>query len=220
MAQNSGPYSTSMTGEAWQAGRDEQADRIELRASHSDRERVVETLRIAAGDGRLTSDELDERLEAALTARTYRELAGLTADLPAVPGILARSGAPDPKDVVRIARRGTSARKTGRWVVPRRMEILLVGGNVHLDFTRAMLTSPLLEIRARVLGGNLTIITRPGVGVDASQVALTDGDIAISEPQVQPGAAILTIEVTGIIRGGNLLARPPRQTLRRRLQDR
>jgi hypothetical protein len=38
----------------------------ELRASHADRERVVEILRVAAGDGRLTSDELDERLEAAL----------------------------------------------------------------------------------------------------------------------------------------------------------
>src|SRR5215467_8290137 len=58
----------------------------ELRASHEDRDRVVEILRVAAGDGRLSGTELDERVEAALTARTYRELAQLTADLPAVPG--------------------------------------------------------------------------------------------------------------------------------------
>jgi hypothetical protein len=210
---SSGLYSMSMTGEARPAGRDKPADRVELRASHSDRERVVETLRVAAGDGRLTSDELDERVEAALTARTYGELAGLTADLPTAPGILARSGVPDPKDLLRIARRGTSARKTGRWVVPRRIEILLIGGNVRLDFTRAVLTSPLLEIRARVRGGNLSIITRPGVVVDASQVELTDGDMVICEPQVQPSAAILTIEVTGVIQGGNLWARQPRRTL-------
>lgn len=54
----------------------------ELRASHADRHRVVDVLRIAAGDGLLTADELDERLEAALSARTVSELAALTADLP------------------------------------------------------------------------------------------------------------------------------------------
>jgi hypothetical protein len=57
-----------------------------LRASHEDRDRVVDLLRVAAGDGRLTSDELDERLERALLARTYGELAALTEDLPTVRG--------------------------------------------------------------------------------------------------------------------------------------
>ena len=57
--------------------------RSELRASYEDRDRVVELLRVSAGDGRLTADELDERLELAMTARTYGELAKLVADLPA-----------------------------------------------------------------------------------------------------------------------------------------
>ena len=56
--------------------------RSELRASHDDRDRVVELLRVSAGDGRLTAEELDERLEQAMTARTYGELARLVADLP------------------------------------------------------------------------------------------------------------------------------------------
>jgi hypothetical protein len=47
---------------------------------------VVEVLRVSAGDGRLTAEELDERVEAALTARTYNELAALVADLPNAPG--------------------------------------------------------------------------------------------------------------------------------------
>ena len=64
----------------------------ELRASYEDRDRVAETLRIAAGDGRLSADELDQRLEAALTARTYGELAALTRDLPAVRGAPAAPG--------------------------------------------------------------------------------------------------------------------------------
>ena len=53
-----------------------------LRVSHEDRDRVAEALRVAAGDGRLSADELDERLERALTARTYDDLAVLVADLP------------------------------------------------------------------------------------------------------------------------------------------
>jgi hypothetical protein len=40
-----------------------------LRASHEDRDRVVEALRVAGGDGRLTAEELDTRLEAALTGK-------------------------------------------------------------------------------------------------------------------------------------------------------
>src|SRR5579859_3938070 len=68
----------------------------ELRASHEDRDRVVELLQVAAGDGRLTAEELDERLEAALTARTHSELAVLTSDLPAVPGSASASRRPSP----------------------------------------------------------------------------------------------------------------------------
>ena len=57
----------------------------DLRASHDDRDRVVELLTGAAGDGRLTPEELDQRVGAALTARTYGELAALVSDLPGVP---------------------------------------------------------------------------------------------------------------------------------------
>jgi hypothetical protein len=53
-----------------------------LRASDADREAVVERLRSAAVEGRLETEELDERLAAALRARTYGELDGLLMDLP------------------------------------------------------------------------------------------------------------------------------------------
>ena len=56
----------------------------DLRAPHADRDRVVEMLRIAAGNSRLSAEELDIRLESALSARTLSALAGLTADLPIV----------------------------------------------------------------------------------------------------------------------------------------
>ena len=53
-----------------------------LRASDAERERTVELLRAAAGDGRLTLEELAERVEGALVAKTRDALEPLTADLP------------------------------------------------------------------------------------------------------------------------------------------
>ena len=58
------------------------ADRRNLRVSDADREHAAEVLRRAAGDGRITFDELDERLTAAYGAKTYGELAAVTEDLP------------------------------------------------------------------------------------------------------------------------------------------
>jgi DUF1707 SHOCT-like domain len=54
-----------------------------LRASHADREHVIELLKDAFVHGRLTRDELDVRAGRALTARTCADLAALTADIPA-----------------------------------------------------------------------------------------------------------------------------------------
>jgi Domain of unknown function (DUF1707) len=53
-----------------------------LRASDSDRDHVAERLRHAMAEGRLSGDELEQRLEALYAARTYGELAALLADLP------------------------------------------------------------------------------------------------------------------------------------------
>ncbi|MET8766786.1 DUF1707 domain-containing protein [Streptomyces sp. NPDC004658] len=131
-----------------------------LRASHADRDRVVDVLRVAAGDGLLTADELDERLEATLSARTLSELAVLTTDLPAV------SIAPDGtaaeiaevKDVVRIEQVFSGAvERTGRWVLPRRLELAVTWCDVTLDFTEAVITQDTL--RNDVAIGN--VVVRP-----------------------------------------------------------
>ena len=54
-----------------------------LRASHADREHVIDVLKDAFAQGRLTRDELDVRVGRTLASRTYADLTTLTADLPA-----------------------------------------------------------------------------------------------------------------------------------------
>jgi Domain of unknown function (DUF1707) len=58
-------------------------DRRSLRASHADREQVVDALKAAFVQGRLAKDEFDARVGQAFAARTYAQLAAVTSDLPA-----------------------------------------------------------------------------------------------------------------------------------------
>jgi DUF1707 SHOCT-like domain len=57
-------------------------DRARLRASDADREQSAGRLRHAASEGRLSAEELDQRLQAAFSAKTCDELDWLVCDLP------------------------------------------------------------------------------------------------------------------------------------------
>jgi len=186
---------------------DERLPARELRASHEDRDRVVEQLRMAAGDGRLTAEELDQRLEVALTARTYGELTALTKDLPAGPGL---ATAAEPKDLIRIDTHSGSAKRDGRWVVPKRMEIRATSGSVRLDFTEAVITQPMLRIDVEVTSGSLTLITKPGIVVEADDVSIRSGRVKVPPPEGPEVPALLSIHVAGKVGSGTITARSPR----------
>jgi len=181
-----------------------------------DRDRVVELLRVAAGDGRLTPDELDERLEAALTARTYSELAVLTTDLPVAAGQPVGVAVPEAKKLVRIDCGAGTAVRDGQWVVPERLEVRVTSGSVKLDLTAAIITSPVLALDAEVHSGSLLIVTRPGIEVDTDDVAVRGGVVRVRPHRAGP-PVILRIQVAGKVTSGALHARPPRRTFWQRL---
>ncbi|MEW9530927.1 DUF1707 domain-containing protein [Microbispora sp. NPDC049125] len=185
--------------------------RGELRASHEDRDQVVEWLRVAAGDGRLSAEELDERLEVALTARTYGELEALITDLPAAgPALATGVAAAPPKETSRIEVGSGSTKRDGPWAVPRRMEIECRSGSVVLDFTSAVITSPTLEIEASVRSGSVTLVVPPDVFVDVDDVAVNSGSVQ-NRTHVAPGTPVrLRVHVTGKVRAGTIRVRPPR----------
>ena len=202
-----------MTGEIAPAGEGrEPAAGRELRASYEDRDKVAEQLRVAAGDGRLTADELDQRLEAALTARTYGELAALTADLPGVAKVEPDAPAVRPQRAGRIDIGSASVRREGQWEVPQHLDVRVGSGTVVLDLTRATVPHSRVEIDAEVRSGNLRIVTRPGIVVDATDVTLRSGNVKIrSWPGIPPPVSLL-IHVTGSVASGNITARPPRRS--------
>lgn len=189
----------------------------DLRASHADRDRVVDVLRIAAGDGLLTADELDERLETALSARTLKELAPLTADLPPA---LAGTGAAEAKDVVRIEQvHSGPVVRAGRWVVPRRLELAVTFCKVTLDFTEAVITHDTLRIDLAMTGKTLTLITRPGIVIDTDGLQLTHSRIKHRRSPTAPDTPVtLRVELTGQKTHGRVVIGPTRRTLGRRLR--
>jgi hypothetical protein len=196
-----------------------QADSLELtgrdslRASHEDRDKVVEHLRMAGGDGRLDAQELDDRVGAALAARTYGELAALVSDLPAAPGSPVAAVAAKPKDLIQIDCGSGHTKRDGRWSVPRRMDVRVRSGGIRLDFTEALITWPMLYINADIGAGRLKLITRPGIVVDADDISIGSGGVNAKTPWDDAGVPVtLRIVVTGSVRSGRIKARPPRRS--------
>ncbi|EGX58154.1 hypothetical protein SZN_19310 [Streptomyces zinciresistens K42] len=181
-----------------------------VRASHADRDRTVDVLRVAAGDGLLSADELDERLEAALTARTLGDLSALCADLPG-----ARAGADaEAKDLVRIEQvHSGPVERAGRWVVPRRLELAVTYGQVTLDFTDAVITHGTLRIDVAMAGRTLKLITRPGIVVDTDGLVLVHSKVRHRPAPADPGAPVaLRVELVGQKAFGRVVVRPRRRT--------
>jgi hypothetical protein len=83
------------------------AGRDRLRAGHADREQVIEALKAAFVQGRVTRDELDARVGRALAARTYADLAALTADIPPAPAAARPARPPAPARRRPLARAAT-----------------------------------------------------------------------------------------------------------------
>lgn len=177
----------------------------DLRASHADRDRTVETLRIAGGDGRLTAEELEDRLETALSARTVAELAALIADLPAGQPVGA-----GPKDLLMVKQHGSRYVRTGRWVVPKRIELRTQLCQVTLDFAEAVISSDTLHIDVQMVHGKLLIVTAPGVEIDADGLTLT-----YSKCKLRPARAgadtRLRIELAGTLLHAKVIERWPRR---------
>jgi Domain of unknown function (DUF1707)/Cell wall-active antibiotics response 4TMS YvqF len=183
-----------------------------LRASDADRERVVELLRGAGGDGRLDVDELDERVSAVYASRTVAALEALTADLlPTAPeahpaaapgGVVVRPGPGGTSSVISIM--GGAERK-GRWRVAPRCLVLNIMGGSELDLNDAELSDPETTIRVISIMGGSEIRVPDGVDVHVSKLGIMGGhDVQLSPDPPPPGAPVIHIKMLAIMGGGEV----------------
>jgi Domain of unknown function (DUF1707) len=185
-----------------------------LRASDADRDRVIEVLRAAVADGRLDTAEFDERLDAALAARTIDALAPLTADLIAAPGSagaltlpLAATPAKPAAELLTINERHGSVRRDGRWTLPHRLALRTTWCDVMLDLTSAVRSGPELVIEMQVRGGDVDLILAPGMVVDANELAVRHTRLEISRDAGDNTPETLCVRLVGRMRHGRITTR-------------
>jgi hypothetical protein len=190
----------------------------DLRASDADRERVVTVLAEAASDGRLTLDEHSERVQRAYRARTLGELAGLTTDL--VPPGAQPLRLDDSRTVTAFF---STVRREGRWVMPDRLSVTAVGGQVILDLREALLQSLHTIVHATLIGSQMHVLVPEGVNVEVTASrqpgpASAAGRASAAGPAGSPLIEVRTFSVGGHVRvhtprrqGGRWRGRPSRR---------
>ncbi|HWI08131.1 MAG TPA: DUF1707 domain-containing protein, partial [Solirubrobacteraceae bacterium] len=155
----------------------------QLRASDVEREWTIGTLREAAGEGRLTLDELSQRVERALAATTRGELELVVRDLPAAPAG-ARELMPTAGQVTVYG----DVRRAGEWLVPAHSEWHTRYGDVVLDLRRARFAARIVEIDARSDYGDIELLVPDGIGVELRAGSLSGSVRQEAGAAVEPGA--------------------------------
>ena len=131
----------------------------DVRASDAERDEAVERLRVAAAEGRLTLEELADRIEVAGTAVMRSELEPLVSDLPA------------PAPVVRttesaVVRTLGDVKRSGAWLVPADNQFRSWLGNIQLDLREARMSEHEVRIDVWSLFGTVDLLVPEGVEVD------------------------------------------------------
>ena len=189
-----------------------------VRASDRERDAVVQRVQQAFAEGRLDDSEFDERMRAALTARTHADLDMLLADLPpetAVPGQAPVVAGRGPGRLAIAIK--SSVRRAGRWQVPDRYTTVVYKGSGWLDLRAAELSGPVTTFLAVAYKSRVTILVPPGVRVEMTGFGVTQG-----EDEDDPGYRLPTdapvIHVRGVAYKGavEITTRPPERPALRR----
>ncbi|MBO0813143.1 MAG: DUF1707 domain-containing protein [Microlunatus sp.] len=197
-----------------------------IRVGHEERDAAAAILQKAAAEGRLTLEELDERLETALQAKTYGDLrplfadlsAGLTADLPAVlaggpmGAVPAQQGPPSPgwsrDDPLMLDGGMSSEKRDGVWTVPPFIRISQGMGSVKLNCLQAIPAAPVIEVEMIGGAGSVVIIVPDGWGANTDRLSKSWGSKSIKVPAAAAAGKPLLV-IFGGLGIGSLKVRPP-----------
>ncbi|MGH3321280.1 MAG: DUF1707 SHOCT-like domain-containing protein [Streptosporangiaceae bacterium] len=185
----------------------------ELRASDTEREQIVESLREANVEGRLTLEEFTQRVDEAYAARTRGELELLTRDLPTAKAAPARQPVSRPEPARRTSRwivavmGGTNRR--GRWRPAEQLNVVAVMGGGTLDLRQAEITSPEITITGVFVMGGLEVVVPEGVEVETSGFAFMGGrDEKLADVPRRPGTPLIRVRCFALMGGLTVRSAP------------
>jgi hypothetical protein len=107
-------------------------------------------------------------------------------------------------ELVKIREKHGMVRRDGRWTLPRRLALRTAWCHVVLDLTNAVLTGPELVIEMRVSGGHVELVLAPGMVVDANELSVRHGALAISRDAGDDTPEKLHVRLTGKMRHGRI----------------
>lgn len=212
----------------------------QLRIGHAERGSAIAELRRATVDGKLTEDELAERIALAGAARTYADLDAVLADLrppeeapavrlqqvesyPVAPyPAPAPSGPPgfSPTDPLLVNAGFTGAKKAGPWQIPPFLRVQALADTVRLDCLQASTVSEVIDLEVIPGAGTVVLVVPEGWGVQVDRLGKTWGSISVKVP-AQASWGNPLIVVRGSVGLGTFKARGANWFDRRRLgQDR
>jgi hypothetical protein len=191
--------------------------RPELRISDTDRDRAAEVIREAHAEGRITVDELDERLSSVYAAKTESDLVPVTRDLPATPG---------PRPAATVAARGRiggtarfrtslailgGASRDGAWVVPSEYKAIATLGGIKLDMSDSTFAEAETVIKAYAVLGGMEITVPDDAEVEVGAIGIMGGIDHGGEGAGVPGGPRIRIVGVAVMGGIEVKrARPKR----------
>jgi hypothetical protein len=201
-----------------------------LRASDADRERVANVLREAAGDGRLTMDELDERLDAVYAAKTYAELEPITHDLPGAGSsyhpAAAPAGAADPgrfggapTSGGAVAILGGFTRK-GDWVVPKTFNAFMFMGGGEIDLREARFAEREVTLNIVAIMGGCEITVPEDATVRVTGIGVLGAFDHSNPGSGTPDGPVITVSGLAFMGGVDVKRKPLKKPKRDKLQSR
>jgi hypothetical protein len=201
-----------------------------LRASDADRERVANVLREAAGDGRLTMDELDERLDAAYAAKTYAELEPITHDLPDSGAAYAPApSAGAPLDPARFGAEPTSHgavailggfTRRGDWVVPKEFTAFMFMGGGEIDLREARFAEREVAIHIVAIMGGCEIIVPEDANVRVTGIGVMGAFDHTGAGTGSPDGPVITVNGVAFMGGVDVKRKPTNESIREARQRR
>ena len=198
-----------------------------IRVGYRERDAVTAVLQEAAADGRLSMDELDDRLEAALQAKTYADLDPLVADLSVeLPSHTLSSGRTRPQrppsagysrdDPLRLDGGMSVEKRRGVWTVPPFIRINQGMGGVKLDCLEATPAAEMIEIEVIGGAGSIVFVLPDGWAVDTDRLAKAWGSKSVKVPRdPAPGKPLLVFY--GSLGLGSFKVRPASRLDQRRV---
>jgi hypothetical protein len=173
----------------------------------------VVALAEAASDGRLTLDEHAERVQRAYAARTLGDLVALTSDL------AAPAGQPLRLDSTRAVSAFFGRQKReGRWVVPDRLVVTALAGQIVLDLREALLQGNRTIFYVTAIGGQVHLLVPDGLAVVYGSLAGRGDAGRAAQSPAPPTPGMPVLELRTLVVAGKVHVRTPRP--RRRLFSR